>query len=449
MQELPENKELSEREIEVVRLLAAGLSNKEIAGQLFLSVNTVKVHLRNIFAKLDVQSRTEATWVAIQRGWVSVPQVAAPQAEAQAASAALDVPRIVVEPPLPVWRRAVLMATAVVALAGVIVSGVRANPGASAGSDVFSDRPAAVSPAQSAAGDTLWTALAQMPTARTRLAVTAYAGRLVAIGGDTPNGVTAAVEWLDSKTGDWVHGKAKPAAVSNVAAVAIGDSIFVPGGMTAAGVPTTTVEVYQARADEWSQATPLPAPRMAYAATAFDGRVYVIGGWDGSAYAASVFALDPAAGRWEQRTPMPAPRGFAAAVALASAIYVVGGFDGQVESSRCERYLPVEDRWDGCPSMSVGRGGLSVVAIGNNLYAIGGGWSGYLAFNEVWTLGSEAWRAIPTPFIGQWRGLGATAIDAEIFAVGGWNGQYLSVTEKYSPFPFKIFVPAAQDSQAP
>ncbi len=74
----PANTELSERELEILKLLATGLSNKEIAAQLFLSLNTVKVHLRNIFAKLGVQSRTEATLIAIQRGYVSVPGTAVP-----------------------------------------------------------------------------------------------------------------------------------------------------------------------------------------------------------------------------------------------------------------------------------------------------------------------------------------------------------------------------------
>jgi LuxR family maltose regulon positive regulatory protein len=51
---------LSEREFEVLQLIAEGLTNQEIATRLFLSVNTVKVHGRNIYGKLGAHNRTEA-----------------------------------------------------------------------------------------------------------------------------------------------------------------------------------------------------------------------------------------------------------------------------------------------------------------------------------------------------------------------------------------------------
>jgi LuxR family maltose regulon positive regulatory protein len=51
---------LSEREIEVLQLIAKGLTNPEIASRLFLSLNTVKVHTRNIYGKLGVHNRTQA-----------------------------------------------------------------------------------------------------------------------------------------------------------------------------------------------------------------------------------------------------------------------------------------------------------------------------------------------------------------------------------------------------
>ncbi len=51
---------LSAREIEVLKLIESGLSNQEIAGRLYLSVATVKRHISNIYAKLDVKTRTQA-----------------------------------------------------------------------------------------------------------------------------------------------------------------------------------------------------------------------------------------------------------------------------------------------------------------------------------------------------------------------------------------------------
>lgn len=60
---------LSEREIEVVRLLGQGLTNKDIAQTLMLSVRTVEAHLRNIYGKLGVRSRTEAALWAVRHGY--------------------------------------------------------------------------------------------------------------------------------------------------------------------------------------------------------------------------------------------------------------------------------------------------------------------------------------------------------------------------------------------
>jgi len=62
---------LTEREIEVLRLVAHGVSNPEIAQQLFITVNTVKTHLRNILDKLQLENRTQAAMYAVQKGIIS------------------------------------------------------------------------------------------------------------------------------------------------------------------------------------------------------------------------------------------------------------------------------------------------------------------------------------------------------------------------------------------
>ncbi len=51
---------LSDRELEVLRLIADGLSNHEIADKLIIGLGTVKTHINNIFGKLDVKNRTQA-----------------------------------------------------------------------------------------------------------------------------------------------------------------------------------------------------------------------------------------------------------------------------------------------------------------------------------------------------------------------------------------------------
>ena len=63
---------LTEREMDVLRSAAHGHPNKQIASQLGISTQTVQVHLRNIFGKLGVSSRSEATAYGIQHGWITL-----------------------------------------------------------------------------------------------------------------------------------------------------------------------------------------------------------------------------------------------------------------------------------------------------------------------------------------------------------------------------------------
>jgi DNA-binding NarL/FixJ family response regulator len=63
---------LTRREVEVLALLVRGRSNKEIGAKLFISETTVKGHLRSVFTKLNVLSRTEATTTALRRGLVQL-----------------------------------------------------------------------------------------------------------------------------------------------------------------------------------------------------------------------------------------------------------------------------------------------------------------------------------------------------------------------------------------
>jgi DNA-binding CsgD family transcriptional regulator len=62
---------LNARDMEVLRLLARGARNREIAEQLFITPKTVEYHLSNLFAKLDVSNRTEAVRAAFERALIT------------------------------------------------------------------------------------------------------------------------------------------------------------------------------------------------------------------------------------------------------------------------------------------------------------------------------------------------------------------------------------------
>lgn len=68
----PTSEPLTEREVEVLRLLARGLGNQEIADQLVISEATVRTHVSNILSKLHLASRTQAALYALQKGLASL-----------------------------------------------------------------------------------------------------------------------------------------------------------------------------------------------------------------------------------------------------------------------------------------------------------------------------------------------------------------------------------------
>jgi DNA-binding CsgD family transcriptional regulator len=429
---------LSERELQVLALVATGASNQEIARQLVISVNTVKVHLRSIFEKLGVQSRTEATLAAIRLGLVMVPGTDSAPGEA----ASQTQPHVIPAPQMATWQRLYALAALLLALALVVLPSIQREGHAVGAPNPISDRPGAGA-ASTSVITSRWIERANLPAPRTRLALAAYKGQLYAIGGDRESGVTGQVEVYSPQSDTWSGRVSKPTPVSNIGAVTIGDRIYVPGGCTGLTGVSDRVEVYIPAQDLWVQVAAMPLPVCGYALAAADGRVFVFGGWDGRAFVGHVQMYDPARDAWMERAPLPSPRGFAAAGAVGEVVYVVGGYDGARELPDTLAYDVTNDSWSERSPMGTGRAGLGVAVVGNDVYAIGGGWQNYLATNEKYTPASDTWGVFESPMLGQWRNLGVAALNTEIYAVGGWNGDYMRVNQAYRAL-FRIILPAAQ-----
>jgi DNA-binding CsgD family transcriptional regulator len=426
-----EPESLTERELEVLRLVATGASNQQIARELFISVNTVKVHLRNIFTKLEVQSRTEATLHAIKEGWIEGVQL--PEEEAEAPQPA---PRLT-------WQLGIVMVAVALLVIAVISQAVIRLPSNPAGSEATLTSEAVA--ATVSASVQRWQARAPLPTPRQGLATVAYEGRVYAIGGESADGVSGTVERYDPEADAWMPLADKPTAVADVAAALIGGEIYVPGGRTLSGSPAATVEAYNPETETWEARGPLPVALSAYALASLEGKLYLFGGWDGSAYLDSVYEYDPAQDVWAAKTPMPTARGFAGAAVADGKIYVIGGYDGQADLVANEEYVPSQDDGQGNPwtvksPMPAGRAGCGVAVAANVIHVIGGGWEREVADGVKYNVRSDEWETFEVPTSGQWRSLGLAMVDTEIYAVGGWNGDYMDANREYTAI-FTVILP--------
>jgi DNA-binding CsgD family transcriptional regulator len=437
---------LSDRELEIVQLVATGATNQQIARELVISVNTVKVHLRNIYTKLDVGSRTEATMVAVRQGWVAVPQLEDAAVDTDAvtedAPAIPDLPglaRSMGRAPISLTKRIGLVAASLLAILFLflpqVLQGRTNGPEADPIEGVFPTAPADTSSSR-------WQPRAQMPTPRLGLAVVEQNGRIYTFGGVSSEGVTARVEIYDPEADAWTTGRSKPTPVGFVSAAQLGDKIYVPGGIDANRQPRDILEIYDPGSDTWTTGASLPEPLGAYALTALNDQLYLFGGRGAQGYVASAYRYDPQAGAWEELPPLEQARGFLGAAALGEQIYVIGGYDDVTEFDTCEAYNPQTGTWASCAPMSVPRGGLAAVAVRDYLFAIGGGMDGYLAFNERYDPRLDAWRSVETPLTAQWRDLGVAFVYPRLYAIGGWNGDFLSVNEAYQAlYQLQIILP--------
>lgn len=453
---------LSEREMEVARLLVTGATNAEIARELVISPHTVKVHLRNVFEKLQVGSRTEASMVLVQRGWVSVPGVEVPPP--------VEAPALVpvTEPPLPdpaplddldappqLWQWGVVTMGLVAALLMIVLPGWVSRPKSSL--SLLSDSGQTVVGKPVVESLPRWEGQPALLPARSRMAAVQVNGRIFVAGGESAEGMTLdRLDIFDLATGQWEVGAALPAPRANLAMTLGGDDLVVAGG-SRLDITGDTLALYDDLAryhrdtDRWQEGGRLPQALAGAALVSQGDSLYLLGGWDGTAFHDEIWRLpleridraEP--DDWEVITRLPAPAAWLGAVMVDRTLFVAGGYNGQRELADFGAYTLDSGEWRTFAPLNVPRGGLVLVYDGVSVVAVGGGWARTIQTHERYDALTNQWINIPSPVQGEWRHLAAASDGGSIYLIGGWSGEYLDTMLQYQS-TFRALLPAIPNS---
>jgi len=419
---MSENSELSRRELEILDLVSKGASNKEIARDLHISTNTVKVHLRNIFAKTETNSRTEAAMFAVSSGLVDVGSegelvkgVQPGEIVTSESSGEVIEQRRRVNP----WLlfAAFTAIIVVVSVIAFIIQSAGSSPAASASQPIVTGVPR-------------WEEKAPLMMARKGLALAVHNNSIYAIAGQSSSGVSDVVERYDPEEDLWQVLLQKPIPVADISAAVVGGKIYIPGGQLSSGEVTDQLEIYDPLLDRWEKGAPLPVPLSGYALVAYEGKILLFGGWNGAAAEKGVYEYDPGSDQWVARSEMPTARAFPGIGISEGRIYVLGGFDGEKSLAVNEVYAPEAEGSDISPwvtgvPLPQPRYAMGVASMVDTLHVIGGVGDGEPSLPSLeLPTGSPQWEIYENPFEGQWSSFGLAPIGTHLYLTGGEiNGQ--------------------------
>ncbi len=448
------NEPLTERELEVVKLVSAGITNKEIATQLSVSPNTVKVHLNNIFTKLGLHTRTEVTVHAIRSGWVAAGH-----------EPATKPPEIT---PLPISGDEQNQSPNTSHLQPTDLPPVTAlNDNRLAHGDAPPDRPAdpstQITPAdtaiQPATAPTIFVPILpkvapnpqpmpQLSRWRKMALVLVVALMLMGIvislpttrGAATPNADgTNLVEAIDNgflapgETTRWFQRAALPTQRARASAVAANNNhIYLIGGeinQSASG----DVLLFERSSNSWrGVGAPKPTPVWNVVASIVENLIYVAGGTTANNVATNrLEAYDIVNGTWRVLAPLPRPTTGHAMTALNEQLFVFGGKVANNTTANSYVYDIASDTWRAIAPLPTPRSLTAAVALNDRIFVVGGYDDGReSSICEVYTPSTNTWAEC-APMLIPRGGFGLARIGSTLYAIGGGQASFVGFNERY------------------
>jgi N-acetylneuraminic acid mutarotase len=254
-----------------------------------------------------------------------------------------------------------------------------------------------------------------LPMAIQEAAAASTGAALYVVGGyDTQRNSRSTVFVYDGTA--WANGPALPIPLNHPGAAAIGGDVYVAGGFTPAGATNRAFEL-AAGSHAWRELPPLRRARGALALVAFDGKLYAIGGRDGSVQIATPEIYDPAVGTWSDLTAMPAPRNHVAGYIDGARVCVAGGRT-PASSAAVDCYDPQRAAWQRPVTLPTATSGAAAVLMNGVTLVAGGEPAGETSIvGVVQTLRNGAWTT--TPMLVPRHGTASAIYRGRLWACGG------------------------------
>lgn len=259
-----------------------------------------------------------------------------------------------------------------------------------------------------------------------------YAGVIFCVGGRGASGNPfKTIECYDLRKNQWFQVAEMSTRRRHVGVVAVGGKLYAVGGHDGSE-HLKTGEIFDPQTNKWQPIASMSKLRRGIALAHLNGPIYAVGGLDDMACFNIVERYDPESDSWSLVQPMNFSRGGVAVVAYRSCMYAIGGNNGAASLESCERYDPHLNKWSLIQSMNKRRAGAGVAELNGSLYVVGGFDDNspldcvekYDHHNNTWTMVAN--MSCPR------GGVGVAALGGKLYAVGGHDGtNYLSSVEEY------------------
>ena len=223
----------------------------------------------------------------------------------------------------------------------------------------------------------------------------------------------------------WKSLSTKPTPVYEIGAALIGGKIYIPGGRLSESMVTDVLEIYDISKDQWSSGTSLPNGLCGYAIAAYEGKLYLFGGWDGTKYVNEANIYDPDSGSWTTTNTMLAENAYAGAAIIDNKIQIIGGYNGETILVDNKIYDPnIENldnqAWSNGNNLPYGVYGASFAQIADSLFIIGGK-TGEHKSNTIlqYEIKNRTWREMDETNIQLGAFQASSVISPDIYLLGG------------------------------